>query len=143
VTNFSSICAGLRGCLLSGASVFALLISAAVAQQTPVAPPAPQPTATGNDESLGTVARSSKKQTTSRAKKVITEDDMDAAANILPRLRTEGAENSDEIIAAIGKYKETHTAAETEEVVQAWYERYDEGLAAAIHHALQFALQLV
>jgi hypothetical protein len=118
--------------LLSGASVLALLISAAVAQQTPVAPPAPQPTSTGNEESLGAVARTSKRQTTARAKKVITEDDMDAAANILPRLRTEGAENSDEIIAAIGKYKQTHTPAETEEVVQAWYERYDEDLAAAI-----------
>lgn len=129
---FSPICAGLRRCLLPSASIFALLISAAVAQQTPVAPPAPQPTATGNEESLGAVARTSKKQTAPRAKKVITEDDMDAAANILPRLRTEGAENSDEIIAAIGKYKETHTAAETEEVVQAWYERYDEDLAAAI-----------
>lgn len=128
----STICTGLRRGLLSGASVLALLISAAVAQQTPVAPPAPQPTSTGNEESLGAVARTSKKQTSARAKKVITEDDMDAAANILPRLRTEGAENSDEIIAAIGKYKETHTPAETQEVVQAWYERYDEDLAAAI-----------
>lgn len=44
----------------------------------------------------------------------------------------EGAENGDEIIAAIGKYKETHTPAETEAAVQAWYERYDEDLAAAI-----------
>jgi hypothetical protein len=132
VTIFSSICTGSRRLLLSGVPVFALLISTAIAQQTPVAPAVPQPTATGNEESLGAVARTSKKQTTSRARKVITEDDMDAAANILPRLRTEGAENSDEIIAAIGKYKETHTAAETEEVVQAWYERYDEDLAAAI-----------
>ena len=57
---------------------------------------------------------------------------MDAAANVLPRLRMEGAENGDEIIAAIGKYKEAHTPAETEAVVQAWYERYDEDLAAAI-----------
>jgi len=57
---------------------------------------------------------------------------MDAIANALPRLRMEGAENSDEIIAAIGKYKATHTPDETEEAVQAWYERYDEDLAAAI-----------
>jgi len=57
---------------------------------------------------------------------------MDAVANILPRIRTEGAENSDEIIAAIGEYKASHTPDETEAAVQAWFERYDEDLAAAI-----------
>jgi hypothetical protein len=104
-----------------------------VAQQSPAAPPSPEPTSTGTEQSLGAVARNSKKQNTVRAKKVITEDDMDATANALPRLRMEGAENGDEIIAAIAKYKESHTPAETEAAVQAWYERYDEDLAAAIH----------
>jgi len=44
----------------------------------------------------------------------------------------DGAENADEIIAAIGEYKASHTPEQTEEVVQAWYERYDQDLAAAI-----------
>ena len=57
---------------------------------------------------------------------------MDAIANLLPRLRMDGAENSDEIVAAIGKYKASHSPEETEEAVQAWYERYDQDLAAAI-----------
>lgn len=57
---------------------------------------------------------------------------MNAAANILPRIRMDGAENADEIIAAIGEYKGNHTPEETEEVVQAWYDRYDQDLAAAI-----------
>jgi hypothetical protein len=131
VTILSSIFSALRSSLLR-ASILILLLSFAVAQQSPVAPAAPEPTATGTEQSLGAVARTSKKQASSRAKNVITEDDMDAIANALPRLRMEGAENSDEIIAAIAKYRETHTPGETEGAVQAWYERYDEDLAAAI-----------
>lgn len=57
---------------------------------------------------------------------------MDAAANKLPRIRMDGAENADEIIGAIGDYKSNHSPEDTEEVVQAWYERYDADLAAAI-----------
>jgi hypothetical protein len=133
VTIFRSIIVGgLRRTVL-GASVLAVLLSACAAQQpTPVAPAAPEPTGTGTEQPLGTVVRNSKKQTTSRAKKVITEDDMNAAANQLPRINMDGAENADEIIAAIGEYKANHTPEETEEVVQAWYERYDQDLAAAI-----------
>ena len=134
MTIFPSAYAGLRRGLLR-ASAFALLVSAAVAQQPPpVAPPAPEPTSTGTEQPLGNVVRNSKKQTASRAKKVITEDDMDAIANALPRIRTEGAENADEIIAAIGEYKASHTPDETEAAVQAWFERYDQDLAAAIQH---------
>jgi len=132
VTIFPSAFVGLRRSLLR-ASVFVLLVSASVAQQPPpVAPAVPEPTYTGKEEPLGNVVRNSKKQTTSRAKKVITEDDMDAIANALPRIRTEGAENADEIIAAIGQYKASHTPEETEAAVQAWFERYDQDLAAAI-----------
>jgi hypothetical protein len=122
----------MRTCLLR-AYVFALLASAAVAQQpTPVAPAAPEPTSTGTEQPLGTVVRNAKKPTSAKAKKVITEDDMNAIANALPRIRTEGAENADEIIAAIGQYKASHTPEETEAAVQAWFERYDQDLAAAI-----------
>jgi hypothetical protein len=132
VTIFPSDFAGLPSCL-ARASVFALLVSASVAQQPPpVSPAVPEPTYTGKEEPLGNVVRNSKKPTTPRSKKVITEDDMDAVANQLPRLRMEGAENADEIIAAIGQYKASHTPEETEAAVQAWFERYDQDLAAAI-----------
>jgi hypothetical protein len=114
------------------ASFFAVFVSPSFAQQTPVAPAVPEPTSTGTEQPLGTMVRNSKKPTYPHTKKVITEDDMDAVANILPRLRTEGAENADEIIAAIGQYKASHTPEETEAVVQGWYERYDQDLAAAI-----------
>jgi hypothetical protein len=138
VSIFAAIIAGFARGIPRRASTLtllalAILASASVAQQpTPVAPPAPEPTGTGTEQPLGTVARNSKKQTTSKAKKVITEDDMDAAANILPKIRMDGAENADEIIAAIGEYKATHSPEETEEVVEAWFDRYDEDLAAAI-----------
>jgi len=82
------------------------------------------------------MVKNSKKQNSLRANKVITEDDMNAIANLLPRLRMDGAENSDEIIAAIGRYKASHSPEETEEAVQAWYERYDEDLGAAIQQNL-------
>jgi hypothetical protein len=132
VTIFLSAHSAWRGTALL-ASVLALLLSASVAQQpTPVAPAVPEPTSTGTEQPLGTVARNSKKATSGHIKKVITEDDMDALANVLPRVRMEGAENADEIIVAIGQYKASHTPDETEAVVQAWYERYDQDLAAAI-----------
>lgn len=54
----------------------------------------------------------------------------------LPRLRTDGPENGDEIIAAIGEYKATHSPEETEAAVHAWFDRYDQDLAAAIQHNL-------
>jgi hypothetical protein len=136
---FSLLRAGLRRTLLAGASALALFIISSVAvgqQPTPVAPPAPEPTGTGAEQPLGTVVKNSKKQNSLRANKVITEDDMNALANALPRVRMEGAENSDEIIAGIGKYKASHTPEETEAAVQAWYERYDEDLAAAIRQNL-------
>ncbi len=128
---------GLLRLSLGPAAVLALGISVCAAQQpTPVAPASPEPTGTGQEQPLGTVARNSKKAAGSKAKKVITEDDMDAAANILPKLRMDGTENSDEIIAAIGQYKASHSPDETEQVVQAWYERYDQDLAAAIQQNL-------
>jgi hypothetical protein len=116
--------------------LISVLISPSISlgQQTaPAAPSAPEPTATGTEQPLGTVARSSKKKT-ALAPKVITEDDMVAPGNVLPRITAEGAENADEILEAIGEYKATHTPEETERVVRAWYERYDQDLAAAIQH---------
>ncbi len=112
------------------ACVWALLVSAGFAQQSPVAPAVPEPTSTGTEQPLGTVARNSKKQTDTHAKKVITEDNINAMP--LPTLRMESAENSDEIIAAIIEYRRSHTPEETEAAVRTWYERYDQDLAAAI-----------
>ena len=57
---------------------------------------------------------------------------MDATAGPLPHLKMDGAENGDEIIAAIATYKSSHTPEQTEAAVHTWYDRYDQMLAAAI-----------
>jgi hypothetical protein len=92
----------------------------------------PEPTSTDTEQSLAAAARNSRKQAASKAKKVFTEDNLDAPRNALPALTMDDADNSDDILAAIGEYKQTHTPEQTEEVVHAWYEKYDEELAAAI-----------
>jgi hypothetical protein len=82
---------------------------------------------------LAAAATSAKAQKTAHAaKKVFTDDDMEANAGPLPRLKMDGPDNGDEIVAAITKYKETHTQEQTEQVVQTWYDRYDEMLVATI-----------
>jgi hypothetical protein len=48
----------------------------------------------------------------------------------------DGAENADDIVVAIAKYKATHTPGQTEEAVRLWYDRYDEELAAVIQRNL-------
>jgi hypothetical protein len=44
----------------------------------------------------------------------------------------DGAENADEVVAAICKYKTTHTSEQAEEAIHIWYDRYDEMLQTAI-----------
>jgi hypothetical protein len=125
------------GLRLIGAVVFAFALSLATAQDPPpTTPSAPPPTPAGSDKSIAAAVRDSKAQKTAHAKKVFTEDDLDATTTALPRLKTDGADNGDDIVAAIGKYKETHTPEQTEAAVRAWYERYDEQLAAAIQENL-------
>jgi len=64
---------------------------------------------------------------------------MEAVAGPLPRLKMSGAENSDEVIAAVKAYKSNHTPEQTEQAVHIWYDRYDEMLAAAIQENLDIA----
>lgn len=94
----------------------------------------PQSTAPGSDASpsLADTVRGSKAQKSAHAKRVITDEDMDATAGPLPRLKMDGAENADEVVKAIALYKTTHTPEQTEQAVHIWYDRYDEMLAAAI-----------
>lgn len=86
----------------------------------------------GTDTSIAAAARNAKAQTTAHAKKVISDEDMEVFAGPLPRLKMDGPENADEVVAAIAQYKLTHTPEQTEQAVQIWYGRYDEMLGAAI-----------
>jgi hypothetical protein len=114
-----------------------LLVFEAAAQNTGGSCQAPDEKKPASaDDSVAAAARSSKNQK-AHAKKVFSDEDMEAWSGPLPRLKMEGTENADEIIAAITTYRAKHTAEQTERVVRIWYERYDEILAAAIQNNIE------
>jgi hypothetical protein len=84
------------------------------------------------DASIAAAARNSKNAKGTRAKKMVTDEDMEETAGPLPRLKMDGAENSDEVVVAITHYKRNHTAEQTEQAVRIWYDRYDQMLSTAI-----------
>jgi hypothetical protein len=69
------------------------------------------------------------------AAKVFTDDDMEVHKSPLPVLNLEGDDNTDAILRAIAKYKETHNAEQTEQVVHDWYDEYDAMLASNAREA--------
>jgi hypothetical protein len=113
------------------------VVQLAAAQNPPAAAPAPPPqspttqNSATSDASIAAAARDAKAQK-AKAKKVFTDEDMEATAGPLPRLKMDGPENSDDVVAAIAKYKTDHTPEQTENAVHIWYDRYDDMLAAAI-----------
>jgi hypothetical protein len=108
-----------------------VLMHAEGQSSTPAAAPAPTTTVDGENP-IAAAARDTKARKSARAKKVITDEDMEAIAGPLPHLRMEGPENGDEVVAAIAVYKANHTPEQTEQAVRLWYDRYDELLAGAI-----------
>lgn len=113
----------------------------AVRAQTSTQPcdcPAPQsapPAATSGSSSgnsIAAAARSAKAQKANRATKVFTDDDMEVIAGPLPHLKLDATDNTKEVVDAIVRYRASHKLDETERVVRAWFDRYDQMLAAAI-----------
>jgi hypothetical protein len=88
-------------------------------------------------QSLAEIAKQAQKNKSAHAKKLITEDELDAMKGPIPRISMEGADNADEIVAAIGAYQAKHTKEETEQVVHDWYDNYDTMLGTAIHDSLE------
>ncbi len=119
-----------RRCLL-GISLLLGCSALALAQSQP-APPPPPAQSSAPASPLAAAASNAKAQKTGHAKKVFTDDDMEANAGPLPRMKMDGPENGDEIVAAITKYKEAHTPEQTEQAIRTWYDRYDEMLVATI-----------
>jgi len=106
------------------------------AQNAPISP-APTPSEpTDSGSSIAAAARKAKEQKKEKARKVYTDEDMEAASGPLPRLKMDGADNADDVVAAIVKYKATHTPQQTEEAVHAWFDRYDQMLAAAMKESM-------
>jgi hypothetical protein len=113
------------GVLLTGSA-----LSFAQSQQAD-AQPTPDSTS-GTASPLAAAARNAKDQKAGHAKKVFTDDDMEANVGPLPRMKMDGPENGDEVVTAITKYKQTHTPEQTEQAIRTWYDRYDEMLVATI-----------
>jgi hypothetical protein len=86
--------------------------------------------------SLAAAARSAKAEKLTRAKKVFTDEDMEATAGPLPLLKMDGPENADDVVAAISKYQTEHTPEQTEQAVHTWFDRYDSILGAVIQENL-------
>jgi hypothetical protein len=117
--------------LLLALSAFSLAQSAPAASSSQSSAAADQ-TSSDTSNSLAAAARKAKATVPAHAKKVFTDDDMEAQAGPFPRMKMDGADNDDEILAAISKYKLTHTPQQTEEAVRSWFDRYDQELAAAM-----------
>jgi hypothetical protein len=109
-----------------------LALSALSLAQSAPAPSADQTSSSDTSNSLAAAARKAKATNPGHAKKVFTDDDMEAQAGPFPRMKMDGAGNDDEILSAISKYKLTHTPQQTEEAVRSWFDRYDQELAAAM-----------
>ena len=82
--------------------------------------------------SLGDIAKKNKDNSKSKAKRVITDDDVNVRTNPIPVISVLGPDNTDEVLNAIHEFKRTHDAAETERVVHEWFDEQSEVLSAAI-----------
>jgi hypothetical protein len=102
---------------------------------SPSAPPqaAEQPQTIGPQNSVAAAVSASKSQKAGHAKRVFTDDDVSApSTGPFPRLKMDGLDNTDVIIAEIGNFKKTHTPEETEQAVHDWFDEYDSQLFTAI-----------
>jgi hypothetical protein len=75
--------------------------------------------------SLADAARKARESKPAAAKKVITDENLEADRGPIPALNLDGHDNTADIIRAIGEYHYKHTPEETEQVVRDWYNRYD------------------
>ena len=106
----------------------------AYAQTAPAAFPPTGVPAADQSASVAAAAKTSKKPA-AHAKRVIDDDDLELHKSPIPRLSLEGAENTAEIVAAVKKYKESHTAQQTELAFRDWFDDTNDALTAAIRES--------
>jgi len=127
---------GLRLGIAVSAVVFGLFGTfgalGAFAQTAPAAcPPTTVPAADQN----ASVAAAARKKPVAHAKRVIDDDDLDLHKSPIPRLNLEGTDNVAEIVAAVKKYKESHTPQQTEAAFRDWFSETNDVLTAAIRES--------
>jgi hypothetical protein len=86
---------------------------------------------------LGDVAKKNsgakkEKDAAVKSKRVFTDDDMSIRGGPIPSIALQGADNTQEVLAAIHDFRATHDAAATEDVVHDWFDQQTEVLSAAI-----------
>lgn len=118
---------GIRRRSAGYALVFAGLLLGAVA--VPVFTQDQAPSTTGEQKSLADTARETKANKTAKATKVFTDDNTSFRKSPLPQLNLGGDDNSDEILDAILKYRDSHKPEEIEKTVRDWYDETDSYLA--------------
>ena len=106
----------------------------AYAQTAPAALPPTGVPAADQSASVAAAAKTSKKPA-AHAKRVIDDDDLELHKSPIPRLSLEGAENTAEIVAAVKKYKESHTPRQTELAFRDWFDDTNDALTAAIRES--------
>jgi hypothetical protein len=106
----------------------------AFAQSAPAACPPTTVPAADQSSSVAAAARTSKKPA-AHAKRVIDDDDLELHKSPIPRLSLEGTDNVAEIVAAVKKYKESHTPQQTEEAFRDWFSETNDVLTAAIRES--------
>jgi len=114
------------------------ILLCAQAQTTPPDNQSSASTPQDQSKSVAAVVRDAKANKAAHATKVFTDDDMEAHKSPIPMLNLDGDDNSDLIIQAIQKYKESHKPEETEQVVHDWYDEYDAMLASSAREAGQY-----
>jgi hypothetical protein len=88
-----------------------------------------QAPAEGEQPSLAEVARQNREQKKAKSKIVITDETIAASKGPIPEIKENGTDNSKEIVAAVARFKSTHTAQETEAALHSWYDGEDSQLA--------------
>ena len=77
-----------------------------------------------DDQSLADAAKKSHDKTT-KAKTVVTDDDVHKITGPFPEMTTEGVYNSDDIVRSMCEFRMHHTPDETERAIHDWYNQYD------------------
>ena len=106
----------------------------AVAQSAPASCPPTTVSAADQNASVASAARTSKKPV-AHAKRVIDDDDLELHKSPIPRLSLEGTDNTLEIVAAVKKYKESHTPQQTEAAFRDWFDETNDVLTAALRES--------
>jgi hypothetical protein len=105
-----------------------------VAQSAPAAGPPTTVPAANPSGSVAAAARTSKSPA-AHAKRVIDDDDLELHKSPIPRLSLDGNDNTVEIVAAVKKYKESHTPQQTEAAFRDWFDETNDALTAAIRES--------